>query len=104
MSRVVPAILASAAIAVGCERTNVVAQEPEPSMPADDTAFHQELPSYVDFVDPEPWTHGEPVICESTPLGAVVVDGGVSFGVWAPHAERVFVAGEFNDWSPDADE
>lgn len=28
---------------------------------------------------------------------------GVSFRVWAPHAEKVSVIGSFNNWSPDAD-
>ena len=35
-------------------------------------------------------------------MGAVVHEKeseGVTFRVWAPHAERVFVAGSFNDWS-----
>lgn len=32
-------------------------------------------------------------------MGAVPHDGGVSFRVWAPHAEAVFVSGTFNDWS-----
>src|SRR5262245_8971347 len=35
-------------------------------------------------------------------MGAVPYDGGTSFRVWAPHAERVAVAGTFNDWSADA--
>jgi 1,4-alpha-glucan branching enzyme len=36
-------------------------------------------------------------------MGAVVLPGGgVAFRVWAPHAESVSVAGEFNGWSPDA--
>jgi 1,4-alpha-glucan branching enzyme len=35
-------------------------------------------------------------------LGAHPVDGGVSFAVWAPNAERVSVIGEWNGWSPDA--
>ncbi len=36
-------------------------------------------------------------------MGAVPGDDethGVSFRVWAPHAERVFVIGSFNDWAP----
>jgi 1,4-alpha-glucan branching enzyme len=32
-------------------------------------------------------------------MGAVPGARGVAFRVWAPHAERVFVTGTFNDWS-----
>jgi 1,4-alpha-glucan branching enzyme len=35
-------------------------------------------------------------------MGAIPHDGGVAFRVWAPHAQRVFVTGSFNDWSQDA--
>jgi 1,4-alpha-glucan branching enzyme len=35
-------------------------------------------------------------------MGAVVHDDCVSFRVWAPHADRVFVAGDFNDWADKA--
>ena len=38
-----------------------------------------------------------------TGMGAVVHDGGTAFRVWAPHAEKVFVTGSFNDWSADRD-
>ena len=36
----------------------------------------------------------------------VTVDGvkGVYFAVWAPHAEKVTVIGEFNNWDLEADE
>ena len=34
-------------------------------------------------------------------LGAVPHAGGVGFGVWAPHAERVAVIGSFNGWDGD---
>lgn len=30
--------------------------------------------------------------------GAVAYEGGVRFGVWAPHAGHVYVVGTFNDW------
>ena len=36
-------------------------------------------------------------------MGAVVFDDGVSFRVWAPNANKVAVAGDFNQWSKDAD-
>jgi 1,4-alpha-glucan branching enzyme len=36
-------------------------------------------------------------------MGAVVFDDGVSFRVWAPNAKSVAVAGDFNQWSKDAD-
>jgi 1,4-alpha-glucan branching enzyme len=35
-------------------------------------------------------------------MGALPHAEGVSFRVWAPHADAVFVAGSFNDWSEDA--
>jgi len=36
-------------------------------------------------------------------MGAIVHEGGVAFRIWAPHADRVFVTGSFNDWADDAD-
>lgn len=35
-------------------------------------------------------------------MGPISYEGGVSFRVWAPHAEQVFVTGNFNNWSPSA--
>ena len=35
-------------------------------------------------------------------LGAHPVKKGVRFDVWAPHAESVYVIGEFNDWNEEA--
>jgi len=32
-------------------------------------------------------------------MGAMPHAGGVAFRVWAPHAEKVYVTGTFNDWS-----
>ena len=37
-------------------------------------------------------------------MGASLYDGGVSFRLWAPRARRVWVSGDFNGWSPDANE
>src|SRR4051812_34942178 len=37
-------------------------------------------------------------------MGAMVYDGGTAFRVWAPGAKRVFVAGDWNGWSPEAAE
>ncbi len=34
-------------------------------------------------------------------MGAIPHQGGVAFRVWAPHAQRVFVTGSFNNWSKD---
>ncbi len=34
-------------------------------------------------------------------MGAVVTPEGITFRVWAPHAERLFVMGSFNDWNED---
>ena len=32
-------------------------------------------------------------------MGAIPSAKGVTFRVWAPHAEKVYVTGTFNDWS-----
>ncbi|WP_203567938.1 alpha-amylase family glycosyl hydrolase [Aestuariimicrobium ganziense] len=32
-------------------------------------------------------------------MGAIVADGGCGFRVWAPHADSVSVAGDFNEWN-----
>ena len=37
------------------------------------------------------------------PLGASLSEGGINFRVWAPHAEKVYVIGTFNNWSEDKD-
>lgn len=35
-------------------------------------------------------------------MGAIAHEEGVFFRVWAPHADKVFVTGSFNNWSADA--
>ncbi len=42
--------------------------------------------------------------CPAAGMGAVPYPGGVSFRVWAPFAERMFVTGDFDGWDPAADE
>ena len=37
-----------------------------------------------------------------TGMGAMPHEAGVAFRVWVPHAEQVFVTGDFNEWSEDA--
>ena len=32
-------------------------------------------------------------------MGSIVYDQGVGFRVWAPHAEKVAIVGEFNQWN-----
>lgn len=43
-----------------------------------------------------------PKLAASDDLGATPNAEGVVFRVWAPHAESLFVAGDFNNWSPQA--
>ena len=38
----------------------------------------------------------------SVGLGPLVYESGVVLSVWAPHADRVSVIGNFNDWSPES--
>ena len=35
-------------------------------------------------------------------MGAIPLDGAISFRVWAPHADSVMVIGDFNDWNSGA--
>ncbi len=35
-------------------------------------------------------------------MGAIVHEEGVSFRVWAPHAQEVLVVGDFNEWEQGA--
>lgn len=37
-------------------------------------------------------------------MGASLYGGGVSFRIWAPSAKRIWVTGDFNGWSTDANE
>lgn len=32
-------------------------------------------------------------------MGAILLADGIAFRVWAFHADKVFVMGDFNDWS-----
>ncbi len=44
----------------------------------------------------------QPVASSRPGMGAMPFDGGVTFRVWAPHAEDVSVVGAFCDWDPRA--
>jgi 1,4-alpha-glucan branching enzyme len=48
-----------------------------------------------------PKTSVKPVI---SGMGSILHSKGVFFRVWAPHAQKIFVTGEFNDWSDSANE
>src|SRR5688572_11044175 len=37
-------------------------------------------------------------------MGSIPHEHGVFFRVWAPHAKKVYVTGDFNDWSDSKDE
>ncbi len=36
-------------------------------------------------------------------MGAIVGEESVTFRVWAPNANKIFVAGDFNDWNKEKD-
>ncbi|WBL23317.1 alpha-amylase family glycosyl hydrolase [Zunongwangia sp. HRR-M8] len=40
-------------------------------------------------------------IAPSLGMGAIIEENFTTFRVWAPHANRVAVTGDFNDWNPD---
>src|SRR5829696_2000842 len=40
-----------------------------------------------------------PVVPLIEGMGSIPHENGVYFRVWAPHAKKVFVTGEFNNWS-----
>jgi 1,4-alpha-glucan branching enzyme len=44
-------------------------------------------------------TEKAPTMAKHPGMGAIPSAKGVSFRVWAPHAEKVYVTGTFNDWS-----
>lgn len=39
-------------------------------------------------------------IASNTPMGANLIAGGATFRVWAPRAKKIYVIGEFNNWTP----
>src|SRR5258708_23828460 len=50
----------------------------------------------------DPSTASQPA--QITGMGSIIHNEGVFFRVWAQHAQKVFVAGEFNSWSESANE
>jgi 1,4-alpha-glucan branching enzyme len=54
--------------------------------------------SIADVVEQSGATEADPI----SGMGPIVLDQGVAFRVWAPHAERVSVIGSFNDWDGEA--
>jgi len=43
----------------------------------------------------------ENTLIKSSGMGATIEEGLTTFRVWAPHADKVFVIGDFNDWTED---
>ena len=37
-------------------------------------------------------------------MGSILHSKGVFFRVWAPHAQKIFVIGDFNNWADNANE
>ena len=52
----------------------------------------------------EQYAQLDSAVAATIPLGATVTATGATFRVWAPHASRVFVAGDWNGWSATKDE
>lgn len=72
----------------------------EAAAPADGAPSSTEPPAAADAA-PEPASADAP---QGTPsphggMGAVLVEGGVTFRVWAPNAASVAVGGDFNEWN-----
>ncbi|HEX8695016.1 MAG TPA: alpha-amylase family glycosyl hydrolase [Longimicrobium sp.] len=80
-------------------------QEATPEAAGADEAPHAEAPDggAAEESSPQPSPSAEaPQPSPHAGMGAVLHGEGVSFRVWAPHAEAVSVVGTFNDWNADA--
>jgi 1,4-alpha-glucan branching enzyme len=72
------------------QRTPRTRSAPELFGPAEKLQAPSNLTTFVPESWPEPsWRGG---------MGAIPYDGGTTFRVWAPHAQRVQVVGEFSNW------
>ena len=89
------AIVWLASLIIGCGTYRASATDGGP--PADDAA------APADGAD-DGATDDAAIPPGGPPLGATPHPGGVVFRVWAPHAAHVFVVGDFNGWSPTANE
>lgn len=47
-------------------------------------------------------TTSTPVVSTHPSMGAILYFGGTAFRVWAKFAQKIYVVGEFNDWSETA--
>jgi 1,4-alpha-glucan branching enzyme len=61
-----------------------------------------EVPAATDDPSPDGAADSVRRAARPTGLGAIPYAGGTHFGVWAPNADAVFVAGDFNAWSETA--
>jgi len=78
------AFLSSSGSAVNSATISPLETDPVPA-PVEEKSAMAETPSVL------------PLSAEG--LGAIRLDAGVGFRVWAPHAESVAVVGSFNDWN-----
>jgi 1,4-alpha-glucan branching enzyme len=70
----------------------------EPAQPTESRTTQSRIGEVGSTENPAPITGADFI----AGMGPIVLEQGVAFRLWAPHANRVSVIGDFNDWRADA--